>query len=365
MDCDRLRPCPLDSAARRSRRRRLLCDQRLPDSASVDHRVSDRRRISIRQFYVKRAVRLLPAYFFVLTIVWVLKILDGQACETLWANVLFINNFVSAERQCMPWSWSLAVEVHFYVAFPFVLLLLYRLQRSQVTCLFLILLVGVAVRGVTNLHSNQHIPIVAEPWVNLDQYIEAFNVYDKTYTRFGALVCGVIAADLYHNNGAARLPRALKGRSLCRIASCSFVRDGHRRSTGQGTRHPLDADSRVPVSHVGSIYTLGSYSISLVAESMYAWARTYHRCTALFKALVSDRSAILFNLSCSCGRHYCMLSLSPEPFESFLRYSSRRPSDHHRSITPRGTRCVRIYRAAGDEVFAHEHLTHHLHAPHQ
>ena len=158
--------------------------------------------ISIRQFYVKRAVRLLPAYFFVLTIVWVLKILDGQACETLWANVLFINNFVSAERQCMPWSWSLAVEVHFYIAFPFALLLLYRLQRSQLTCLFLILLVGVAVRGVTNLQNNQHIPIVAEPWVDLDQYIEAFNVYDKTYTRFGALVCGVIAAYLYHNNGA-------------------------------------------------------------------------------------------------------------------------------------------------------------------
>ena len=158
--------------------------------------------ISLRAFYLRRVFRLLPAYFFVLAIVWLLRAQEGWVCETIWANILYVNNFISAERQCMPWAWSLAVEEQFYTVFPLLLLLLYRLQRFRVRLLFLALMAGVLVRGVVNLSSNQHIPIVAEPWVDPAGYVESLNVYVKTYMRFGAILCGVIAAYLYHHHNA-------------------------------------------------------------------------------------------------------------------------------------------------------------------
>jgi peptidoglycan/LPS O-acetylase OafA/YrhL len=158
--------------------------------------------IALRTFYFRRAMRLLPAYFFVLAIVWVLRMQEGWVCETIWANILYVNNFISAERQCMPWAWSLAVEEQFYTVFPLVLLALYRLPRFRLSVLFLLLAAGVVVRGAVNLAADQHLPIVAEPWIDEASYIESFNIYGKTYMRFGAILCGVIAAYLYHHHNA-------------------------------------------------------------------------------------------------------------------------------------------------------------------
>jgi peptidoglycan/LPS O-acetylase OafA/YrhL len=155
--------------------------------------------LALRTFYLRRAIRLLPAYFFVLAVVWALRMQEGWVCETLWANILYVNNFISAERQCMPWAWSLAVEEQFYTDFPLALLVLYRLPRFRVSVLFLLLAVGVVVRGAVNLATNQHLPIVAEPWIDEASYIESFNIYGTTYMRFGAILCGVIAAYLYHH----------------------------------------------------------------------------------------------------------------------------------------------------------------------
>jgi peptidoglycan/LPS O-acetylase OafA/YrhL len=166
----------------------------------VEHKMSGT--LGLRAFYLRRAIRLLPAYFFVLAIVWVLRMQEGWVCETIWANILYVNNFISAERQCMPWAWSLAVEEQFYTVFPLVLLALYRLPRFRLSVLFLLMIAGVVVRGAVNLATNQHLPIVAEPWIDEASYIESFNVYGKTYMRFGAILCGVIAAYLYHYNSA-------------------------------------------------------------------------------------------------------------------------------------------------------------------
>jgi peptidoglycan/LPS O-acetylase OafA/YrhL len=179
----------------------------------VEHRASGS--IAFKRFYSRRAARLLPAYFFVLAIVWTLRMQEGWVCDTIWANILYVNNFISAERQCMPWAWSLAVEEQFYTAFPILLLWLYRLRRHRVSLLFLALIAGVMVRGVVTVFSGQGIPIVAEPWVDQAIYVETLNIYTKTYMRFGAILCGVIAAYLYHDNDAVGyLQRSRLGASV-------------------------------------------------------------------------------------------------------------------------------------------------------
>jgi peptidoglycan/LPS O-acetylase OafA/YrhL len=168
--------------------------------------------ISLPRFYFRRAIRLLPAYYVILGIVWVLQAQEGFACDTLWANVLYVNNFISAERQCMPWAWSLAVEEQFYIVFPLMLLLLYCApRRYQLGMLLLVLAIGAVIRGVVNITTNQQIPIISEPWVDQAGFISSINVYVKPYMRYGAILCGVIVAYLCHYHDAvARLERSKK-----------------------------------------------------------------------------------------------------------------------------------------------------------
>jgi peptidoglycan/LPS O-acetylase OafA/YrhL len=172
--------------------------------------------ISLPRFYLRRAIRLLPAYYVVLGIVWMLQAQEGFACDTLWANVLYVNNFISAERQCMPWAWSLAVEEQFYIVFPLALLLLYRIpRRYQLGMLLLMLALGAVIRGIVNAVTDQQIPIISEPWVDQAGFISSINVYVKPYMRYGAIVCGVIVAYLCHYRDAvARLERAPRAATI-------------------------------------------------------------------------------------------------------------------------------------------------------
>ena len=70
-----------------------------------------KRRTSLAHFYMRRWLRTLPAYFFVLALLLIIKPIPDQA----WRYFLFlqpgINNFFSV-------SWSLCVEEWFYLILP-------------------------------------------------------------------------------------------------------------------------------------------------------------------------------------------------------------------------------------------------------
>jgi peptidoglycan/LPS O-acetylase OafA/YrhL len=103
--------------------------------------------ISIEGFYLRRAFRILPPFYIVLLlIILVVKagVLPGYYDSAdLTASVLYVTNFwnIYAHPIQMPGFnifWSLAVEEHFYLVFPFLMLLMIRLKlnrRSQVSIL--------------------------------------------------------------------------------------------------------------------------------------------------------------------------------------------------------------------------------------
>jgi peptidoglycan/LPS O-acetylase OafA/YrhL len=85
-----------------------------------------------RQFYIRRALRILPLYGGVLLVLVVLTsthwLLETASWRFLGLSVLFLSNFATVVRIPVAYGvlWSLAVEEHFYLAWPAVVRCLSR-----------------------------------------------------------------------------------------------------------------------------------------------------------------------------------------------------------------------------------------------
>ena len=77
--------------------------------------------IRFSAFYLRRAFRLLPAYFVAM---FAFAILIGTNVRAVWANLLYVNNYLPLQKQFMGWTWSLAIEEQFYLVCPGCALLL-------------------------------------------------------------------------------------------------------------------------------------------------------------------------------------------------------------------------------------------------
>ncbi len=81
--------------------------------------------LSLRNFYARRALRILPVYFAFLAVIFVLQILtpSRQLGITWLGNLTFTSNFVPCNSTTTVHLWTLAVEEQFYVFWPLILCL--------------------------------------------------------------------------------------------------------------------------------------------------------------------------------------------------------------------------------------------------
>jgi peptidoglycan/LPS O-acetylase OafA/YrhL len=134
--------------------------------------------LSIKGFYLRRAFRILPPFYIVLVlIVLVVRagVLPGYFNSAdLGASVLYLTNFwnIYVHPIQMPGFnifWSLAVEEHFYMVFPFLMLLMISLKlrrKSQVSVLLAICAAVLIWRCILvfRLHSlDMHFGLVTDP----------------------------------------------------------------------------------------------------------------------------------------------------------------------------------------------------------
>jgi peptidoglycan/LPS O-acetylase OafA/YrhL len=150
-------------------------------------------RIDLRRFFARRYLRLMPAYAVALVLLLAVGV-EREKAPYIWANILYVNNFLPQRHMFMDVSWSLAVEEQFYLIMPLFLLgLFFRMTRRAWLLGGLIALSIAIVAAVLSLHPNitkigygEHF-IRCAPHYSAE-YFDA--LYVNLYTRFSPFVFG-------------------------------------------------------------------------------------------------------------------------------------------------------------------------------
>lgn len=147
-------------------------------------------------FYRRRAFRILPAFFVVLGLyaLWPAW-RETPGMQPLWQFPTFTFNLLYDDSNHYAFShvWSLCVEEHFYLLFPFAALLMWRkpsAARFMALCA-VIVLGGMALRAVLWLHYYEPAKVAADGTSGL-MFLRY--IYYPTYSRLDGLLAGVALA---------------------------------------------------------------------------------------------------------------------------------------------------------------------------
>ncbi len=191
-------------------------------------------RIGLKQFYIRRFIRLYPALLFMVfgtTLIYGLFNWGGPKFGELFSAVFYGTNFyqvnarIGGELPFMPWThlWSLAVEEHFYLIFPLSLVLLGRNWARILKMLCWVL--GAVFLWRLVIFSQTTIPV--------EDY-----TYMMTDTRIDSLVWGCVLSVMLHVNKHENLLKWLRGYipvalALVAIIASFLIRDEGFRYTAR------------------------------------------------------------------------------------------------------------------------------------
>ena len=104
--------------------------------------------IRLGRFFVRRALRIMPAYFVILAVYFLLPSWREypEMSQALWKFLLSVQNIALHGGTAFSHAWSLAVEDQFYLALPFLLLFLCSRPRAAIIVPCLIIFGGILLR---------------------------------------------------------------------------------------------------------------------------------------------------------------------------------------------------------------------------
>uniref|UniRef100_A0A915HNX0 Nose resistant-to-fluoxetine protein N-terminal domain-containing protein n=1 Tax=Romanomermis culicivorax TaxID=13658 RepID=A0A915HNX0_ROMCU len=177
--------------------------------------------------YIHRYIRLTPVYIMVMLIdvfliryltdgpMWNQNGIEPNFCtKNWWTNLLYINNFIGLDEQCMTWTWYLANDMQFFVLSPPILILLYKFSILGLSTIVGILFVTSFVRMSLIMFSTADYPPISI-FLNDESklaIVEDFwnDVYVKPYCRCGPYLVGLLLGyALFKTNLQAHLSRKM------------------------------------------------------------------------------------------------------------------------------------------------------------
>ncbi len=154
-------------------------------------------RLDIRRFIIRRGFKIWPPYFVYLFLVFFILVFDdpahrwGVAGEQLTANLLHLQNYLGSPRAH---TWSLAVEEHFYLVLPFVIMLCLPKGEASSDSARKRGLPRLPVIAVTVMAACLAVRVL----FNLPRPFTEHTHYFATHVRVDSMFFGVLLAYLYH-----------------------------------------------------------------------------------------------------------------------------------------------------------------------
>lgn len=149
-------------------------------------------KFSYGDFYLRRAFRILPAYWAVLLLylLWP-SFREAPGMEPWWKFFIFIVNLNIdyARNTAFSHAWSLCIEEHFYWLFPLLAAALFRrpaMWKFTSLCAVLVL-GGIALRAAIWIYGTNDDSALTRNW-----FVE--DIYYPTWNRLDGLLCGVALA---------------------------------------------------------------------------------------------------------------------------------------------------------------------------
>jgi peptidoglycan/LPS O-acetylase OafA/YrhL len=134
--------------------------------------------ISLRKFYIRRALRILPVYFVFLLVVLLLQLFTSwhQPLIALIGNLTFTTDFLEPRwRSTTGHLWSLAVEEQFYLLWP-LLLVRFGLAGNEKRAYYILVIPLIVAPICRVICSKMAVPAIVHP---LFQGFSFLNFFDS------------------------------------------------------------------------------------------------------------------------------------------------------------------------------------------
>lgn len=163
---------------------------------------------SLREYYFKRLLRIVPAYLVVLAAYFcVPSIHEREALPSVWRFLSFTQNVGLDLRTSGTFShaWSLCIEEQFYLVLPLAVLALAR-RRRAVWIVPVLVASGLLVRALV----YQHRVVDGITWYEW--------IYYPTWSRLDGLLMGIVIGAIYELRPALRDRMLANGRERLALA---------------------------------------------------------------------------------------------------------------------------------------------------
>lgn len=165
-------------------------------SSQLFARIRESGSLSLKDFFIKRFFRILPAFWFTLALYFcVAAFRERDQLRPIWTYLTFTQNFGLdvANFGTFSHAWSLCVEEHFYLLLPFLLLFLMSIKIFRKAYWLIILLFAATV--FARYYSYTRIYETAPEHVRgISWYMY---IYYPSYCRLDSLLVGVGIAAAY------------------------------------------------------------------------------------------------------------------------------------------------------------------------